>query len=257
MTNKRMKKLLRHIRGRARREEPNDGGHDDENELSQDATSLSQSETQNDEQETQQNAETVEEGTSQRKQNKRGRTVMKEVRSLGPNELLVVRFNERGQPFGEMQPTLANYVGTVARNGNLLPVEYLDWRRIPRNRLNDAWESVTEHFHISERHRNIVMQNMGVAWRRWRTEIKARSYDPNIPLNELLSICPIPHGLTLDDWEALCKHWKTTERSSKLNQENAYKNEGFMHRDAQTFLHWNINFLRRMAENLLVLKYYI
>ncbi|XP_075487908.1 uncharacterized protein LOC142527078 [Primulina tabacum] len=55
------------------------------------------------------------------------------------------------------------------------------------------------------------MQMMGVAWRRWRTEVKATSYDSNIPLEELVSIRPIPHGLATEVWERLCAYWKATE----------------------------------------------
>ncbi|KAG6510652.1 hypothetical protein ZIOFF_028680 [Zingiber officinale] len=55
------------------------------------------------------------------------------------------------------------------------------------------------------------MQMMGAAWRRWRTEIKAQSYDPNTPLDELVSIRPIPQKLTLEVWEALCHYWNTNE----------------------------------------------
>ncbi|XP_042460330.1 uncharacterized protein LOC122043822 [Zingiber officinale] len=64
---------------------------------------------------------------------------------------------------------------------------------------------------------------MGVAWRRWRAEVKATSYDPNIPLDELLQIRPVPHKLTLEVWETLCDYWKKNERMSKINKENAHK----------------------------------
>ncbi|KZV49317.1 hypothetical protein F511_30925 [Dorcoceras hygrometricum] len=46
-----------------------------------------------------------------RQQNRRGRTVMKDVHALHPDDLLIVTFNERGQPYGDLQPVLANYVG--------------------------------------------------------------------------------------------------------------------------------------------------
>ncbi|XP_075493487.1 uncharacterized protein LOC142531272 isoform X2 [Primulina tabacum] len=142
-----------------------------------------------------------------------GRTVMRDVHSLGPNDLFFVRFNERGQPYGEMQPTLSNFVGTIARNGNLLPLSFLDWRKIPKNRLDLAWGYVTARFCIPTRHRNIVMQIMGAAWRRWRTKVKATSYDPNIPFDELLQIRPVPHKLTPEVWEILCDYWKKNERT--------------------------------------------
>ncbi|KAG6494190.1 hypothetical protein ZIOFF_049209 [Zingiber officinale] len=149
--------------------------------------------------------------TSQRQQNRRGRTVMRDVHALDPDDVLVVQFNERGQPYGDIQPVLANFVGTIARNGNLLPLSFLDWRKMPKKRLNDAWRKVTARFDIPDRHRDVIMQMMGAAWRRWRTEIKAKSYDSNIPLDELVSIRPVPQKLTPEVWEALCHYWNTNE----------------------------------------------
>ncbi|XP_042466325.1 uncharacterized protein LOC122048876 [Zingiber officinale] len=136
---------------------------------------------------------------------------MKDVHALHHDDLLHVTFNERGQPYGDLQPVLANYVGTIARNGVLLPLDYLDWRKIPKHRLEEAWKLVIARFIISDQHRDFVMQMMGVAWRRWRTQVKATSYDSNIPLRDLVSIRPIPHGLAIEVWERLCEHWKVTE----------------------------------------------
>ncbi|XP_042448456.1 uncharacterized protein LOC122033486 isoform X3 [Zingiber officinale] len=72
----------------------------------------------------------------------------------------------------------------------------------------------------------VIMQMMGAAWRRWRTEVKATSYDSNTPLEELVAIQPIPHGLTPQTWEVLCNYWKYTEKISKINRENANKKKG-------------------------------
>ncbi|XP_073158614.1 uncharacterized protein [Henckelia pumila] len=70
------------------------------------------------------------------------------------------------------------------------------------------------------------MQKMGVAWRRWRTQVKSTSYDSNTPLEELVSIRPVPHGLSSEVWKRLCQHWKVSERSSKINRENAKMKKG-------------------------------
>ncbi|KAG6538353.1 hypothetical protein ZIOFF_003468 [Zingiber officinale] len=135
--------------------------------------------------------------------------------ALHPDHVLVVEFNERGQPYGDLQPTLANFIGTIARNGLVLPLHFLDWRKMLTNRLNDAWKLVTAHFYIPNHHRRVIMQIMGVAWRWWRTEVKATSYDSNTPLEELVAIQPIPHGLTPQTWKVLCNYWKSTENLLK------------------------------------------
>ncbi|KZV58563.1 hypothetical protein F511_23321, partial [Dorcoceras hygrometricum] len=156
-------------------------------------------------------------------QNRRGRTVMKDVHALHPDDLLFITFNERGQPYGDFQPVLANYVGTIARNGTFLPLSFLDWRKMPKNRLEEAWKLVIARFCIPNKHKNFVMQMMGVAWRRWRTEVKSTSYDSNTPLQDLMSIRPVPHKLAPEVWERLCQYWKANERISKQNRDNAKK----------------------------------
>ncbi|XP_075493630.1 uncharacterized protein LOC142531405 isoform X2 [Primulina tabacum] len=215
MTNKRLQKLIKNIRKRSRGQESNNRCDDEVG--SQDITSHSPPETQNNALESQQDDEEFhEEGEnevlpSQRQPNRRGRTVMKDVHALHHDDLLHITFNERGQTYGDLQPVLANYVGTIARNGVLLPLDYLDWRKVPKHRLEEAWKLVIARFIISDQHQDFVMQMMGVAWRRWRTEVKATSYDSNIPLEELVSIRPIPHGLATEVWERLCAYWKATE----------------------------------------------
>ncbi|KAG6469599.1 hypothetical protein ZIOFF_070529 [Zingiber officinale] len=82
--------------------------------------------------------------SSQAQKTKRGKTIMRDIHSLHPDHMLVVKFNERGHPYGDLQQTLANYIGTIARNGVVLPLSFLDWRKMPTNRLNDAWKLVTE-----------------------------------------------------------------------------------------------------------------
>ncbi|KAG6506663.1 hypothetical protein ZIOFF_031990 [Zingiber officinale] len=81
-------------------------------------------------------------------------------------------------------------------------------------------------FYIPSHHRRVIMQMMRAAWRRWRTEVKATSYDSNTPLEELVVRQPIPYGLTPQIWEVLCNYWKSTEKTSKVNRENANKKKG-------------------------------
>lgn len=148
MANKRMRKLIQNSRRRSRGDESTSRGLDDENE-SQD--------TSNDE------VNDQDENLQHQVQRRRGKTIMRDVHALDPDHLLVVKFNDRGQPYGDLQATLANFVGTIARNGNVLPLHFLDWRKMPRTRLNDAWKLVIARFDIPNRHRVVVMKMMGTA----------------------------------------------------------------------------------------------
>ncbi|KZV21409.1 hypothetical protein F511_18575 [Dorcoceras hygrometricum] len=146
MTNKRIQKLIQNIRRSSRGQDSSNRRQDGDD--SQEITSKDASETQNGALQSPQEEDFYEEGDDEvvcsppRQQNRRGRTVMKDVHELHPDDFLLIIFNERGQRYGDLQPVLANYVGTIARNGTLLPLSFLDWRKKPKNRLEEAWKLV-------------------------------------------------------------------------------------------------------------------
>ncbi|XP_042424382.1 uncharacterized protein LOC122012004 [Zingiber officinale] len=208
MTNKRIRKLIQNRQRRSRREESSNRGVDDENE-SQYTTSHSPLKIQNEEVNEQVENEVI--FSSQSQPRKRGKTIMRDIHALHLDHVLIVEFNEKGQPYGDLQLTFANFIGTITRNGLLLPLHFLDWRKILTNQLNYAWKLVIARFYIPTHHRRVIMQMMAATWRRWRTEMKTTSYDSNTPLEELVAIQPIPHGLPPQTWEVLCNYWKSIE----------------------------------------------
>ncbi|KAG6506726.1 hypothetical protein ZIOFF_032053 [Zingiber officinale] len=125
--NKRKQKLIQNIRG----QELRDNDLQDEHE-SHDITSNSQLDTQNGGLELDQNEEFTEEMLkSQRQQNRHGRTVMRDVHALDPNDVLVVQFNERGQSYGDIQPLLANFV-------------------VPQKLTPEVWEAQCHYWNTNE-----------------------------------------------------------------------------------------------------------
>ncbi|KZV45195.1 hypothetical protein F511_11795 [Dorcoceras hygrometricum] len=130
-----------------------------------------------------------------RQQNRRGRTVMKDVHVLHPDDLLFITFNERGQPYGDLQPVLANYVGTIGRNGTLLPLSFLDWRKIPKNRLEESWKLV-------------IIYSEAIDYSVILDQEEEERIDLNFDSNDY---SPVPHKLAPKVWERLCQYWKANE----------------------------------------------
>lgn len=63
-----------------------------------------------------------------------GPTAMPKIWTQSPDELIVVSFNDFGQPNDEKKAcTLAHFLGTIARNGRYCPLNYKDWRLMPRS----------------------------------------------------------------------------------------------------------------------------
>ncbi|MFQ6668283.1 hypothetical protein Gotur_033981, partial [Gossypium turneri] len=52
----------------------------------------------------------------------RERTLLKDLYELNPGELVKVSRNNIGQPVGLEAPLLAGYLGIIARNENMLPI---------------------------------------------------------------------------------------------------------------------------------------
>ncbi|KAL4311809.1 hypothetical protein GQ457_01G022400 [Hibiscus cannabinus] len=65
----------------------------------------------------------------------RGRTTLTELYQLPPGERVKVSRNEFGQPIGAEAGVLASYVGIVARNATLLPINHESWRQMPNREV--------------------------------------------------------------------------------------------------------------------------
>ncbi|PPS00206.1 hypothetical protein GOBAR_AA20458 [Gossypium barbadense] len=77
----------------------------------------------------------------------RGRTLLKDLYNLNPVEHVKVGRNSHGQPVGSEAQLLAGYLGIIARNANMLPINYESWHHMPDSNKNQALNNikVTKH----------------------------------------------------------------------------------------------------------------
>jgi hypothetical protein len=52
---------------------------------------------------------------------------------MPPGQRIVVKCNEESQPIGEEGAILGKFLGTIARNGGLCPLNINDWRDLKKN----------------------------------------------------------------------------------------------------------------------------
>lgn len=50
-----------------------------------------------------------------------------------------MKFNKYGQPIGKTATTLSNFLGLIARNGRVTPLQYKDWRMVPTSTKDTIW----------------------------------------------------------------------------------------------------------------------
>lgn len=62
---------------------------------------------------------------------KRGPTRAKEVWNLQAGERIIVKCNSKQQPIKKGGGILGGWLGTVARKGNLCPLNYKSWKAVP------------------------------------------------------------------------------------------------------------------------------
>nr|XP_027113251.1 uncharacterized protein LOC113731922 isoform X3 [Coffea arabica] len=73
----------------------------------------------------------------------RGRGPTRCLKLLAEGMRISVTTNELGQPVGPEASKLVSFLGTLARNGNLAPLTYVDWRAVPEESKENMWEEVS------------------------------------------------------------------------------------------------------------------
>ncbi|KAK8329581.1 hypothetical protein V6Z12_A11G331500 [Gossypium hirsutum] len=76
----------------------------------------------------------------------RGRTLLRDLYDLDSVERVKVSRNTHGQPVGSEARLLAGYLGILARNANMLPINYESWHHMLDSNKNQALANIKERF---------------------------------------------------------------------------------------------------------------
>ncbi|KHG20900.1 Myosin tail region-interacting MTI1 [Gossypium arboreum] len=115
----------------------------------------------------------------------RGRTLLKDLYNLNSVEHVKVSRNSQGQPIGSEARVLAGYLGIIARNVNLLPINYESWHHMPDSNKNHALDNIKERF-VLEVSDNYVKKALAKKWRDHKCTLKKEYIKKNISLEEKL-----------------------------------------------------------------------
>ncbi|PPS12327.1 hypothetical protein GOBAR_AA08307 [Gossypium barbadense] len=74
----------------------------------------------------------------------RGHTLLRDLYDLDPVERLKVSRNTHGQLVGSEARLLAGYLGILARNANMLPINYESWYHMPDSNKNQALANIKD-----------------------------------------------------------------------------------------------------------------
>ncbi|XP_020533280.1 uncharacterized protein LOC105629656 isoform X2 [Jatropha curcas] len=147
--------------------------------------------------------------THESKRRVRGPTRCRFMLDMPDGERIFVPINELGQPVGAEASKLASFLGTVARNGNMAPLNFLDWSAMPETSKEDMWQFVQSKFDLDPLCKTWVMKSLASKWRNWKAKLKADHYNPHSTDEERLKDCN--KRILPDQWAALVAHWNSEE----------------------------------------------
>ncbi|MFQ6643439.1 hypothetical protein Gotur_018481, partial [Gossypium turneri] len=71
-------------------------------------------------------------------------TLLKDLYELDPAECVKVCRKSFGQPVGSKARLLAGYLGIIAQNANMLPINYEPWHQMPDSNKNQALDNIKD-----------------------------------------------------------------------------------------------------------------
>ncbi|MFQ6666068.1 hypothetical protein Gotur_032579 [Gossypium turneri] len=88
-----------------------------------------------------------------------------------PIERVKVCRNNFGQPVGSEARLLAGYLGIIARNANMLPINYESWHQMPDSNKNQALDNIKARF-VLDVSDNYVKKALRKRWRDHKSTLK-------------------------------------------------------------------------------------
>ncbi|KAK5839806.1 hypothetical protein PVK06_008646 [Gossypium arboreum] len=136
----------------------------------------------------------------------RGRTLLRDLYDLDLVERVKVSRNTHGQPVGSKARLLAGYLGILARNANMLPINYESWHHMPDSNKNQALANIKERFAL-EVSDDYIKKALGKTWRDNKSTLKKQYFKKDISLEEKLrNVSP---GMLRYQWEDAVRFWNS------------------------------------------------
>ncbi|KHF98367.1 Pectinesterase/pectinesterase inhibitor [Gossypium arboreum] len=153
-------------------------------------------------------------------------TLLKDLYDLNPIERVEVSRNSHGQPVGSEAQILAGYLGIIARNTNMFPINYESWHHMPNSNKNQAFENIKRFaLEVSD---DYIKKALGKKWRDHKSTLKIEYFEKDISLKEKLR--NVPPGMLRYQWKDAVRFW-----NSKKGEDR--ERVGTSSRQKQKFMH--------------------
>ncbi|XP_078176340.1 uncharacterized protein LOC144569743 isoform X2 [Carex rostrata] len=147
--------------------------------------------------------------TGRRSRRVRGLTRCIDLWSSSDNDPVEIEFNHLGQPIGKQAAMLTKLLCSIARDGTLAPLNFTDWRAIPKDCKNTIWCLVKSTFKVEEVNRKFIMRALGRHWSRWKCSLKQLHYDTHDNSEDRLA--DVDKRIIPAQWPFLVHFWSSEE----------------------------------------------
>ncbi|MQL78952.1 hypothetical protein Taro_011395 [Colocasia esculenta] len=143
------------------------------------------------------------------------------IYNMPPGQHLKLEFDELNRPIGTNAIGFAHFLGSMARNGDLLPIDVFDWRYMQEHNINECLELVKSKYELEDCHENYVVASLSKKWKDYKERLKKEYFNPD-------GDNPCPHQFIVEEqWKNLVQYWKsdTAKRISEINKGNRAKQQ--------------------------------
>ncbi|XP_073037274.1 uncharacterized protein [Primulina eburnea] len=147
----------------------------------------------------------------------RGPTFMKEIWGR-PSTLprIKIQCDDMGRPIGSRRNKFTDFLGTLARNGKFCPIDVEDWHKMPLDSKKKMLDVIKEKYDLPPGTESWTLRSIAKKWRNWKSELKKKYYDPELPMQVLLQ--ERDKRAFVEQYVKLVAQWnseKSKERSEK------------------------------------------
>ncbi|CAH9085117.1 unnamed protein product [Cuscuta europaea] len=158
----------------------------------------------------------------------RGPTVMAAVHNRKFKEWPIVILNESGQPIGPTPAVVCEFnwfLGTVARDSKLAPLNYVTWHKVLQTKLDNMWNYVLEKYVVPTEGQRWVFATLNDLWPVHKPRLKQKHFYKYNTVEERWANRPksVPNQQFLD----LLNYWslEDVEEESNTNRQNRMKHD--------------------------------
>ncbi|XP_038973330.1 uncharacterized protein LOC103721483 [Phoenix dactylifera] len=135
----------------------------------------------------------------------RGSSRARDVWQLREDEKIVVECNELEQPIKRAGSLLSSFLGSVARRGQLCPLNYHKWNDMLPSYKVELLKFVQKKFVLPPESHDWVLKSLNRKWKEYKSKLKADWKREGMTEEEVARVCP--PDVYHHQWRELVHYW--------------------------------------------------